>query len=105
MSCCSAFRTLATRDQLVTVSYDDVAKGIQTHRYHANIVAVQQNFGQFSIGPAIITKNKLEPASTSNLDLWSTKSTYNSVTSSRTISEWKPLVDDKAGKRGEHILT
>ena len=69
MSCCSAFGALATRDQLVTVSQDDVAKGIQSHRYHANIVAVQQNFGQFRIGPAIITKRRLGSASTINLDL------------------------------------
>ncbi len=87
VSCCSAFRTLATRDQLVSVSQDDVARGIQTHRYHANIVAIQQNFGHFGIGPAVITTNRSRSASTFNLDLSLSKPTYNSVTSSRTISE------------------
>lgn len=87
MSCCSAFRALATRNQLVAVSQGDVAKCIRIHRYHANIVAVQQNFGQFSVGPAVVTKNKSRSAITFNLDFWLSKLTYNSVTSSRTISE------------------
>ena len=71
----------------MTVSQDDVVKGIQTHRYHANVVAVQQNFGQFGIGPAVITKNKLRSASTFDLGFSLSEITYNSVTSSRTISE------------------